>query len=187
VTRTLSIAALAVVALTGVASAQRGAPLAVQRGAGRVAGRGAAQQLPPAQRQALARQVRQAFVTVLRQQLKLDNGQVRRLMQTRAEFDRQRRELNQGERQTRVALRAAMEDSAGPDQQKIGQYVDQLVQAQHRRAALLESEQKELSNFLTPLQRAQYLALEERFAKKLLEAGQRGAGARGGAPPPPDR
>ena len=87
----------------------------------------------------------------------------------RTKFEQQRRVLNVDERQARLALKAAMEDSAGRDQSKISQSLDQLVAAQRRRADLLEAEQKELATFLTPFQRAQYLSLQERLVRRLLD------------------
>jgi Spy/CpxP family protein refolding chaperone len=128
--------------------------------------------------------VQQAFRNRVRQLLNLDQPKMRRLNQTEQGFNRQRTELNQSERQTRLALAAAMQDSAGPDQGKIDQYINQLVQAQRKRADLLEAEQKELSSFLTPLQRAQYLSLKERMNKRLQELNQAAGGGRRGAAPP---
>jgi hypothetical protein len=49
---------------------------------------------------------------------------------------------------------------------------------------LLEAEQKELSTFLSPLQRAQYFSLKERLTKKLLEVQRDSTVGRGGAAPP---
>jgi hypothetical protein len=78
-----------------------------------------------------------------------------------------------------------MEDSSGhPDEDKIAESLDQLVRGQRRRAELLEAEQKELSTFLSPLQRAQYFSLKERLTKKLLEVQRDSTVGRGGAAPP---
>jgi hypothetical protein len=139
----------------------------------------------------IARQVRQAFQNRVRQELNLDAPKMRRLVQTDQRFDVQRRELNQSEKQTRVSLAAVMQDSAGPDQGKVDQYLSQLVQAAHKRADLVDAEQKELSSFLTPMQRAQYLALKEQLNKRLQEVRQANGAGRGAPPPtqppPPDR
>ena len=135
----------------------------------------------PRQR-ALADQVKQAFAGVVRTRLNLTEDQTRQLQTTDRRFQQQRNQVGREERQARVALAAALADTAGtPDQGKIGQYVDQLVQAQHRRADLLEAEQKELSAFLTPLQRARYLALREQLGRKVKQLQQDGA-RRGKAP-----
>ena len=101
---------------------------------------------------------------------------MRQLRQAQTKFERQRRALNVDEHQARLALRAAMQDSAGRDQNKISQSLDQLVAAQRRRADLLEAEQKDLASFLTPMQRAQYLSLQERLARRLLDGPKAAAG-----------
>lgn len=159
------------------------------RGGGRLGGGGRAARAADAADVPLARQVRQAFQNRVRQELKLDQPKMRRLNQTEQSFTKQRAEVNQSERQTRVSIAAAMQDSAGPDQAKLQQYIDQLVQARHKQADLLEAEQKELSSFLTPMQRLQYLSLKEQLNKRLGELRQAGGGRRGEAPPgpPPER
>ncbi len=182
-----ALSLIAMAAATGVTGAQvTSAPRgAAQQSVAR--GRGA-QTMVPADRQALERQVRQAIARVVRRQLNLTDVQMQTLQRTDGKYDQQRRTLNRDEHATRLGLKAAMADSAGPDQDKIARYMDALVQAQHRRADLLEAEQKELSTFLTPMQRAQFLALREQLTRR-LQAIQRDtrplAGQRGGAPPPP--
>jgi uncharacterized protein YlxW (UPF0749 family) len=67
-----------------------------------------------------------------------------------------------------------MADSA-PPQPLIAQQLDTLLQLERQRIDLLESEQKELATFLTPLQRAKYQALQEQLRRR-LEALRVGAG-----------
>lgn len=191
---TTAAAFAAVFALAGasrdVAQAQRGAGGRAGRGSATAEQRRAARQAMQEQgdeRQALRGQVRRAFAQVVRRRLNLNDEQMGKWQQTDRKYEQQRNEVLRSEREARVGLRTAMQDSVGPNQEKISQYMDQLVQAQHRRADLLESEQKELAGFMTPMQRAQYYALREQFQKRLQEA-QRdstGAGRRGGAPPAP--
>src|SRR5581483_3447622 len=164
----------------GQKAAQRGARLPLRPGGGR-AGRGGLLDTATASPQQL---VQRAFQNRVRRQLNLDQPKMRQLNQTEARFNRERHELNQSERQTRLALRAAMEDTTARDQAKIDQYMNQLIQATRKRADLVEAEYKELSTFLTPMQRAQYLALREQLQKRLKEVNARGAG-RGGATTPP--
>lgn len=169
------VAASALAAFTTVAPAQgRGRVGQVET---QVAG-------TPAERQAQARRVRQAFNGMVRRQLKLDDQRMRQLQQSQTKFERQRHMLNVDEHQARLALKAAMLDSAGRDQNKISQSLDQLLAAQRRRTDLLEAEQKELSSFLTPMQRAQYLSLQERVAKRLLDGPKAAAKAAPDSLPP---
>jgi len=143
----------------------------------------------PNERQILQQRVRRAFNDVVRRQLNLSPAQMQTLQRTDQKYEQQRRAVLLEEREARLNLAAAMQDSTGhADQDKIAQYLDQLVHGQRRRAELLESEQKEFSTFLSPLQRAQYFALRERLSKKLLElrADTTGGGARRGGVVPPE-
>jgi len=115
--------------------------------------------------------------------LNLDDQKMQQLQQTDSKYDRQRRQLNMEERQARLALKASMEDSVGRDQNKISQNLDQLLQAQRRRADLLEAEQKELSSFLTPMQRAQYLSLKEQMMRRMVDGPNSAGGGRNPLPP----
>ena len=142
-----------------------------------------------ARRQELERRVRRALAGVVRKQLGLNDEQMQKLQRVDQKYAQQRRETVRSERQTRLALRAAMQDST-PDQAKIAKYMDDLVAAQRRRADILDNEQKELSGFLTPLQRAKYQALRERLTRTMnnLQRGDgagRGPGGRGARGRPP--
>ncbi|HEY4217608.1 MAG TPA: Spy/CpxP family protein refolding chaperone [Gemmatimonadaceae bacterium] len=129
-----------------------------------------------AQQQRLARQIRQAFAGRVRQRLNLNDTQSQQLSATEKRFNQQRNVVLQSERQARLGLKAAMQDSSGTrDQTKINQYMDQLVQAQHRRADILEAEQKEMAGYLTPYQRAQYQALQQQLNKRITQFRQDGS------------
>jgi hypothetical protein len=186
--RFVLLAAIALTTLSSIAPAQRAdsgrgqratlrPPVGARRGGGLRQGEG-----PPADRPLEAR-VRQELARVVRRQLALDNQQMRSLQQTDQKFEQQRRALMRDERDSRVSLRTALEDSTA-DQAKIAQYLDRLIQIQRRRVDLLEAEQKELGGFLTPKQRAQYFALRERVMRRLAELQSPPDGGRRGGPPP---
>jgi Spy/CpxP family protein refolding chaperone len=186
--RALSLATAALLVCAGVSPAQgrkaeRAANQAAKQAA-RAEGRGG-RAAGGANQQALAKQIHQAFAGVVRKRLNLTDDQARQLDATQQRFQQQRTQVQRDERQARVGLKAAMEDSTGtPDQAKISSYMDQLVQAQHRRATILEEEQKELSGYLTPLQRAQYQALHEQLNKRIQQMQQQRAAGAGVVPTP---
>lgn len=178
-----SIAAGVALTCAGVALPAAVRAQAVQRAdSSAVRGRSGAQQpgTPAARRQALEGRVRQALAGVVRKQLGLNDEQMLKLQRVDHKYDQQRRAMVRSERQTRQALRLAMQDST-PDQAKIARYMDDLVAAQRRRADILGNEQKELSGFLTPLQRAKYQALRERLTRTMQNLQRGGAGGRRGA------
>lgn len=138
----------------------------------------------PNERAELQRQVRQAWQGVVRRQLNLNQEQMRSLNQVNGKYERERNSIVRDERQARLALKAAMEDSGATDQNaRVEQQLNVLVQAQRRRADLFENEQKDLSGFLTPLQRAKFSALQEQLNKRLQNVVQSTAPV---GPPPPD-
>jgi hypothetical protein len=150
----------------------RGSPARVDQRANRP--------LTPRQ-QLLQQRVRQAFDGVVRRQLSLNDEQVKRLSEVDRQYQVQRNQVNRDEREARLALREALEDSSRtPDQAKVDGYMSRLVKAQHRRAEILEAEQKDLSTFLTPVQRAKYFALRDQLTRRIQEIVQDSIG-RGGA------
>lgn len=135
--------------------------------------------------QALQKAVRQRFANVVRTRLNLTDEQAQRLDATDQRFQKQRTQIGQQERASRQGLAAALADSGGTqDQAKISQYMDQLVQAQHKRADLLEQEQKELGTFLTPVQRAKFLGLREQLNATVKQLRQENRRAAKDAKPP---
>jgi hypothetical protein len=185
-TRPMVVAALmACATVAGAQGADPVPPMRPRRGAQQPLRQGV-----PNDRQALRGRIKQAFAGVVRRQLNLDPSQMQNLQRVDQKFEQQRGAVLRDERDARLNLRAAMEDSTGrPDQDKIAQYLDQIVRGQRRRADLLEAEQKEFSTFLSPMQRAQYFALRERMNRKLLELQADSSGGRPGrrgfAPPLP--
>lgn len=182
---------IASVTVSEVAHAQRPDSGAVRPRAGRL-GRGNAARIEQRQQQRanrpltprqqlLQQRVRQAFNGVVRRQLNLNDDQVKRLGDVDRQYQIQRNQVNRDEREARLGLKAALEDtSRTPDQARVDDYMSRLLKAQHRRAEILEAEQKDLSAFLTPVQRAKYFALRDQLTRRIQEIGQDSTG-RGGA------
>src|SRR6185503_14734494 len=179
-------AATMVSAPISVAMAQRGAADSVRPRAnmpggaiGRRADAGGPGGGAAANRDALERQVRQALARVTRKRLGLNDAQMSQLTELDRKFQPRRQALTRDETETRMALRAAMTDTANTDQQRIDGYLEHLTALQRQRIDLQNQEQKALSGFLTPLQRAQYQALQERMRRRLEAMRQQGGGAGG--------
>lgn len=135
---------------------------------------GVSRQLPESQpgaaganRAQLEQRFQQMLYQMTRRRVGLSDEQMNKLVPINRSFERQRRDLQRQERETRVSLREAMRDSAQMDQGKISGYMDRLVQLQRQRADLLEQEQKDLAEFMTPLQRARYTALQEQVRRRM--------------------
>jgi len=58
------------------------------------------------------------------------------------------------------------------NQQHVSDLLDNTMRLQKQRIALVEAEQKDLARFLTPVQRAGYLALQAQFRNRAQELGR---------------
>jgi periplasmic protein CpxP/Spy len=134
-----------------------------------------------APRDTLLVQVQRRMAQMVRQRLRLTDVQVRRLQQTNRRYDEQRRLLLEQERRTRRGLRDLVTaDSA--DQNRVSALLDTMLLIQRQRLDLVQQEQRDLAQFLSPLQRAKYFALQEQIRKR-LEDFRRSREARLGPPP----
>ena len=139
-----------------------------------------------ARREALERRVRERIAEEVQERLGLDDAQTQRLGETNRKFEERRRVLLGEERTARMALRAQLIRGDSADQRQVGTLVDQLIAVQRRRLDLVEQEQRELACFLTPVQRATYLSMQDQMRRRMDDmrrGGGRRPGGRGRAAP----
>ena len=115
-------------------------------------------------RAALEQQLRVRTAQVMRRRLGLNDAQMAQLQTVNGRYAPQMAGLVRQERETRQALRAQLTASV-PDQAVVGQLIDTLIRLQRERVTMLESEQKDLAAFLTPVQRAKYMALQAQIKR----------------------
>ena len=136
-------------------------------GAQRVNGVQAQPGAPAQQGRALERQFRERFAEVVRRRLNLDDTQMQQLGRVNDRFERDRMQLLREERRTRQALRTEVLAGDSADQKKVAGLLDELLTIQRRRLDLTESEQRELSAFMTPTQRAKYFGIQDELRQRL--------------------
>ena len=189
--RNLSVALAAGATLFVILAAPAGAQTGGQARSAPGAARQGAQ---PANRLQLEREVRDRIHAMMRERMGLDDAQVARMDETLRTFEMRRRALLREERDARLTLRAAMGAGSGagtgtptarPDDARIAAALDTLVLLQRRRIDLVEAEQRELATFLTPLQRAQFFALQENL-RRALDGAEVRPPRPGGTRRPPD-
>ena len=129
----------------------------------------------PPKRPVLEQQLRQRVAEVMRRRLQLNDGQMSQLAGVNSRYAPQLGTLATQERETRQRLRALL-PAASPDQNEVGRLLDSLLQLQRQRVTLLESEQKELAVFLTPVQRAKYMGLQAQLKRRAEQLRRRGRG-----------
>lgn len=79
----------------------------------------------------------------------------------------------------RRALRAELEEAvtaAEPDQTRVARLLDEWSEVQLREAEIFRDEQRRLAAFLTPVQRARFLYLRQRFVRAAAERLREGRG-----------
>lgn len=124
----------------------------------------------PAQRDSLEARVRARMATMLRNQLGLNDEQLRRFQATNQKFEGQRRSLFEQERSVRRDLREALAAADTARQQtQVAALLDRTLQLQRQRLELVEAEQRELATFLTPVQRARLYGIEEQIRRRMME------------------
>lgn len=178
------------------------ATLAAQGQGGRRQQRAAApDSLPPA-RANLEQLVRQRMAQVIKKRLDATDEQMVKIQATNQKFDEQRRLLLEQERDVRMALRDEMLHPDPARQGRVAELLDRVIKSQRDRVDIQEQEQKELANYLTPMQRAKYFALEQQIRQRVTQLRQAqqqgragrvgragvpgpGRGGRGVQPPPP--
>jgi periplasmic protein CpxP/Spy len=144
---------------------------------------------PTGNRAALEQQLQERTARLTQQRLGLTDAQLARLEQTNARFAPQLRQLSVQERDVRSQLRQEMTAGNSANQQHVSDLLNASIQLQKQRIAIVESEQKELAGFLTPVQRARYVALQNQFRKRANELSRQGGrpnqGLRGQRKRPP--
>ena len=127
-------------------------------------------------RPALEQALRQRMAAITKQRLALSDEQMTQLEQSNSRFAPQMMQLLGNERETRRQLRLEL-TSATPNQQHVSALIDQTLNLQKQRVSIMEAEQKDLARFMTPVQRAQYVALQAEFRRRAQEmARQNGKG-----------
>ena len=129
----------------------------------------------------LEQQVRQRMTRMLRERVGLSDEQFEQLVQLNRRFDTRRRALVEQERDVRIGLRQEILQEENADQDRVSRLVEQAIQVQRQRLQLLEEEQRALSQFLTPIQRAKYMAVQEQIHRAVEEMRRPGAGRAPGA------
>lgn len=173
--RTVTRWALAAASAVAVVLVHPPGASAQQRGGGETGG-------TPRERAELERRFGQRIGRAVQERLQLTDAQTERLRRSNRSFEEQRRALVAEEREVRLALRAQLAPGATAQQERVSELIDQAIHIQRKRLDLVESEQRELARFLTPVQRARYLDLQERLRHRVEEIRRGHPGRGGGAP-----
>jgi len=136
-------------------------------------------QPPRRDRAVLEQRFRERFEQLLRERVSLSDAQITQLREVNARLDSRRRELFTEERTVRRAVREALkggDDQANQD--RVAELTARALRVQRSRLDLIETEQRELATFLSPIQRARYLGLQEQLWRRADDMRRRADGER---------
>jgi periplasmic protein CpxP/Spy len=133
-------------------------------------------------REQMEERFRTRLANLLRTQLGLNDDQMRQLSDVNQRFDRQRRDMNRREMMTRRSLRDEVVKQDSADASRVDQLIAEQFKIERERIDLTEGEQRELAKFLTPMQRARYLGVQEQIRREMESI--RGRGREGMGDPP---
>jgi Spy/CpxP family protein refolding chaperone len=119
------------------------------------------------QRLLLEQEVRVRLGRVLKAQVGLTDAQISRIEDVHLRIEERRVALSTEEGRARNELRDELTIGDSSHNAAIAQVLDQLFKAQRERNLLNEEEQKQLAQFLTPMQRAKYFAVEETIRRRV--------------------
>lgn len=128
----------------------------------------------------LRRQIEQRFSTYVRSELGLSDEQMTQLHATNQKYFAQRRALALRQRDLRRALQQQMRPGMAADPDSVGRLNESLRENRARLFELEQSQEREMSGYLTPVQVARYRMLRERFMERVNQLRRRGVGGPGG-------
>jgi len=117
-------------------------------------------------RQQLETRLRQRLWTITKKRVGFTDEQMTKLAQTSRGFDQRRRQLAIEEREQRQLMRREILAGSAADQSQVATALDRVLQIQRERVDLQIEEQRKFAEFMTPVQRARYAALQEQLRRR---------------------
>jgi protein CpxP len=158
--------------------ASLGLPLAAvgQGGPPRSNDRTGAPRMNNQQPEALERRFHERIDAIVKQRLRLTDDQQIKLREVASRAEESRRLLRREELTLRYALREEMKAGDRANEGKVAELLEQMPKLERRKLDLLESEQRELAKFLTPIQRARYFGLQDELRRGMQDLQRRRMG-----------
>ena len=115
----------------------------------------------------------QRLAQIVQRQLGLTDAQLQQVIAVNKKYEQPRFLLVQQERDIRISIRDEVLRGDQADQARVSRLLDEMMKVQAKRLEILQNEQKDLAAFLTPVQRAKYLGIQEEVRKRLQQMRQR--------------
>ena len=119
----------------------------------------------------LRARVRQRFAQRVTEELRLTQEQAAELESSAQKFAAEQEELATRMARLNAELRLQLRPQVEAVSDSIAKLTDELVELQLKRAQLRQQEARRLSEFLTPVQRARYLAMQRALMRRFIARG----------------
>ncbi len=117
----------------------------------------------------LRRLIEERFTARVREELGLTDEQAGRMTEVVGGYFGKRRGMEVEERRLRAALAGELRPGVAADKDRVAKLTDQLLDLKVRYVESYRDEVRELSRFLDPVQRAQFLILRERLLDRIQQ------------------
>jgi hypothetical protein len=117
----------------------------------------------------LRTQIEQRFSDRVQQDLKLSSDQATKLRTSQERFGTRRRTLMQQQMQRRHALDDQMQPGVAANSDSVRKLMDGIRSGRAEMLKIEQDEDQEMSGYLTPVQRARYQQMRERFMARVGE------------------
>jgi Spy/CpxP family protein refolding chaperone len=118
----------------------------------------------------LRREIEDRFAARVQEELGLTDQQALKLREVVGSYFVKRRALEAEERRLKQSLAGELRPGVAANKDNVARLTDQLLDNKVRYVETYRSEVKELSTFLDPVQRAQFLILRERLLDRVRQA-----------------
>lgn len=130
----------------------------------------------------LRRQIEQRFAARVQQELGLTADQATNLRATQERFGERRRTLMRQQMGRRMALQGQMRPGEAANADSVKRLMDGLQAGRGEMLKLEQDEDRDMAGYLTPVQRARYQMMRQRFLERVNEMREQRRGRMGPGP-----
>jgi protein CpxP len=125
----------------------------------------------PRRADSLRQRIEERFASRVQTELGLTDEQTAKLKATSQAYSGRRRELRDRAVRVREGLAKQLQPGVAANQDSVAKLTDAIVDLKLASAQLTRDEMKDVSKYLTPVQRARLLVMRERFMERVKEHG----------------
>ncbi|MGH7702218.1 MAG: Spy/CpxP family protein refolding chaperone [Gemmatimonadales bacterium] len=131
----------------------------------------------------LRRRIEDRFAARVQEELGLTDAQTAKMKATGSTYFTKRRGYEADERRLRAALAGQLRPGVAANQDSVSRLTDGLLDLKFKYVQSYRDELKEMSSYLSPVQRAQFFIMRERLLERVREARRAREGEEGGPGP----